>query len=265
MKVVFTDLDGTLLDSETYSFRAALPALKHLKRNNVPWIMVTSKTRAEVEYWRTVLDNDHPFIVENGGAAFVPSGYFPIEASGTTRDGYAVLEWGMKHERLIAALDAASVSSQCAVAAFHHMTVQQVAAACDLPIEQAALAKMREYDEPFQILDMSRSEQLLAAIADQGLCWTRGTRFWHITGANDKAEAVRAIAGLYDQTHGSVKTIGLGDGPNDVSFLQTVHIAIVIPSAVSSELMQLLPKAILARFPGPMGWNEAVLQNVAHN
>ena len=264
MKVVFTDLDGTLLDSETYSFRAALPALKHLKQHNVPWIMVTSKTRAEVEYWRTVLGNDHPFIVENGGAAFVPLDYFPVEASGMTRDGYTVLEWGIKHERLIAVLDAASVSSSCPVAAFHHMTVQQVAAACDLPVEQAALAKMREYDEPFQILDMSRSEQLLAAITDQGFSWTRGSRFWHITGTNDKAKAVRAIAGLYDQTHGRMETIGLGDGPNDLSFLRTVDVPIVIPSASSSDLMQLLPKAILAGFPGPLGWNEAVLQNVAH-
>jgi len=264
MKVVFTDLDGTLLDSENYSFRAALPALKHLKRNNVPWIMVSSKTRAEVEHWRAVLGNDHPFIVENGGAAFVPSGYFPIEVAGTTRDGYTILEWGMKHERLIAALDAASVSSQCAVAAFHHMTVQQVAVACGLPVEQAAFAKMREYDEPFQILDMSRSKQLLAAIVEQGLCWTRGTRFWHITGTNDKAEAVRAIAGFYGRTHGSVETVGLGDGPNDVAFLRTVDVPIVIPSASSSDLMQLLPKGILARFPGPQGWNEAVLQRVAH-
>ena len=111
MKVVFTDLDGTLLDSEDYSFRAALPALKHLKRNNVPWIMVTSKTRAEVEHWRTVLGNDHPFIVENGGAAFVPSGYFPIEVASTTRDGYTILEWGMKYERLIAALVPSTAST----------------------------------------------------------------------------------------------------------------------------------------------------------
>ena len=83
MDVVFTDLDGTLLDHSTYSFAEAQPALALLKSKNVPLIFCTSKTRSEVEYWRGLLGNNHPFIVENGGAAFVPENYFnfPIPAS----------------------------------------------------------------------------------------------------------------------------------------------------------------------------------------
>lgn len=74
--LVFTDLDGTLLDHHTYSFEPALPALNALKEKNIPLIICTSKTRAEIEKWRLELRTDHPFISENGGAIFIPKGYF---------------------------------------------------------------------------------------------------------------------------------------------------------------------------------------------
>jgi len=58
--VFFTDLDGTLLDFHTYSFNPALPALEHLKAHEVPLIICSSKTRAEIEFYRNKLDNNHP-------------------------------------------------------------------------------------------------------------------------------------------------------------------------------------------------------------
>jgi len=74
--VIFTDLDGTLLDAETYSYEAARPALAMLKKRQIPVVLCTSKTRAETEAIARRLGLKHPFIVENGGAIFIPQGYF---------------------------------------------------------------------------------------------------------------------------------------------------------------------------------------------
>ncbi|MGB9606864.1 MAG: hypothetical protein ACPL88_13400, partial [Bryobacteraceae bacterium] len=49
---VFSDLDGTLLDTARYDFTPALPALAALRRHGFPLVLVSSKTRAEMEYWR---------------------------------------------------------------------------------------------------------------------------------------------------------------------------------------------------------------------
>ena len=68
MDVVFTDLDGTLLEHSTYSFAEAEEALDLLRSQDIPLVICTSKTRSEVEFWRRLLGNEHPFIVENGGA-----------------------------------------------------------------------------------------------------------------------------------------------------------------------------------------------------
>lgn len=50
MKVIFSDLDGTLLDSQTDSFQAAEPTLLALRKQGTPLVLSTSKTRVKV--WR---------------------------------------------------------------------------------------------------------------------------------------------------------------------------------------------------------------------
>ena len=122
MKVIFSDLDGTLLHPQTYSFEAAEPALSALRRQNTPLVLCTSKTRAEVELWRERLDNAHPFIVENGGAVYIPRGYFPFAIKqAVQRDGYDVIEFGAPYLELVLALREAASETGCEVLGFHQM------------------------------------------------------------------------------------------------------------------------------------------------
>ena len=139
------------------------------------------------------------------------------------------------------------------------MTPREVATLCELPLEQAVLAKQREYDEPFVILDRDRAGALTAAIEEHGRQWTRGGRFWHILGANDKALAVEALSALFEQGNAPVRTIGLGDGLNDASFLNVVAVPVLIRSPQTAELKARVPLALVTDRPGPEGWNEAVL------
>jgi len=74
--IVFSDLDGTLLDHETYQFDAAQPALDLLKQHGIPLILNSSKTRAEITAIRDQLQNTAPFIIENGAAVIIPPGWF---------------------------------------------------------------------------------------------------------------------------------------------------------------------------------------------
>ena len=74
--IIFTDLDGTLLDYSNYSFEKALPALELIRQQSVPLILCSSKTRTEIECYRKKLANSHPFVSENGGGIFIPRKYF---------------------------------------------------------------------------------------------------------------------------------------------------------------------------------------------
>jgi mannosyl-3-phosphoglycerate phosphatase len=264
MKIVYTDLDGTLLDYNTYSFKSAEPALNQLRFHRIPLILVTSKTRSETELWRTKMGNRHPFIVENGGAVSIPRAYFPSPVqSGKPRDGYDLIELGEPYESLVAALLMASRRSRCKVKGFHEMTVEEVSALCCIPMEQAAAAKRREYGEPFEILDSEKEQFLLKAIEEQGKQWSRGGRFYHILGRNSKAVAVQILNDLYRQLDPQIYTIGLGDSFNDLPFLRLVDAPILIRSNHSEKIISNIPTARLSTKPGPEGWNDAILEMIS--
>ncbi len=263
MKIIFTDLDGTLLHPQTYSFAPAEPALAAIREAGIPLVLCTSKTRAEVEVWRERLDNQHPFIVENGGAIYIPKGYFPFAVPGAVkRDGYSVVEFGTPYLDLVLALKEAAQESGTEVLGFHQMSLADVSLRTSLPVKQAELAKLREYDEPFEVLGPG-AYALLSAIESRGKRWTRGDRFYHITGDNDKATAVKALIKLYKRAFGAVETVGVGDGHNDAEFLLAVDRAVIIRSRFSVPLKRSVPNAGVTEAPGPHGWNEAILPLVA--
>ena len=143
------------------------------------------------------------------------------------------------------------------------MRPEEVASACGMSVEQAALAQMREYDEPFLVLDVHRTEQLLAAISEQGLSWTKGGRFFHILGNNDKGFAARTLLDLYRIAAGQVESLGLGDGLNDAPLLNIVDVPILIPSPALTELQLAVTGGRPAPFGGPVGWNAAILNYLA--
>lgn len=261
MLVVFSDLDGTLLNQDSYDWRQCRPALEALQQRGVPLVLASSKTRAELEFWRIRLGNTHPYIVENGGALFVPEGYFPFQLPGAaTRHGCQVIQLGRPYQELVAALEAAAAESGARVLGFHRMTVGQVRRRSGLPLAQARLAKQREYDEPFQIQGLTPPGPLLGAIERRGLRWTRGGRFYHILGNNDKAAGVEMLIQAYRQAHGAIRTVGLGDGWNDLGFLSLTDTPILIRNPLAPELQNVLGRARITTEPGPAGWNEAILQ-----
>jgi mannosyl-3-phosphoglycerate phosphatase len=264
MLVFISDLDGTLLD-ETYSYEAARPALRLLNQLRIPLVLCTSKTRAEVEVSRSLLENNHPFIVENGGALYIPESYFPLTIhSPLHRDGYAVIEFGDQYHELVRCLNQASADSGCSVRGFSQMSVEQISQRCKMSMTNARLAQKREYDEPFEILS-GDGERLLEAIQEQKKRWTRGGSFYHILGVNDKAHCVNLLLHFYTKIYKNVITVGLGDGLNDAGFLNLVDIAILMESSAIAELQKDVPRGWQSSAPGPQGWNLAVLNVIGQH
>lgn len=259
MIVVFTDLDGTLLDKESYAHEPAEEALTQLRMRSVPVIFCTSKTRAETEVWRSRLGNRDPFVVENGGAVFIPDGYFG-ERSANLRNGYEVLELGQPYATLVRVLRESSNETGVAVTGFHEMTAAEVAADSGLSPDEAKLARQREYDEPFTVRAGEDPEPLLRAITARGCRWTRGGRYFHITGGNDKAMAVAKLVDRFRRHNETVLSVGLGDGLNDAEFLNAVEVQVLIPSVQIEALRKAVPRGTVAGARGPAGWNSAVLE-----
>ena len=167
--LVFTDMDGTLLDHDSYSFEPAVPMLQALERAAVPVIPTTSKTRAELLSLREELDNGHPFITENGAAVFIPVGYFPACPEGAVeKDDFWVFEISAGREHYVALLEQLRAEFPGEFEHFAEVGAEGVARLTGLPLVKAALANQRDYSEPVKWLGSEeRREVFLARLAER--------------------------------------------------------------------------------------------------
>jgi mannosyl-3-phosphoglycerate phosphatase len=260
--IIFTDMDGTLIDHDTYSYEAALPALELISQRNIPLIFCTSKTRAELEVYSRELHIHHPLISENGGAIFIPIGYFNFSYEfDKTTDRYHIIELGESYELLRNILKKICIRIDCEVIGFGDMDVKQVSSECGLDMQSAALAKKRDYDEAFIILSPpEKAAQLEQEILIMGFNYTKGGRFYHIMGCNDKGKAVSILSSLYRQKWPDVTTIGLGDSLNDLPMLKEVDIGILLqkPGAIYDPAIT-EPSIRKGDGVGPAGWNRELI------
>jgi len=261
MILLLTDLDGTLLDHDTYSWQPAAPAIEFLRSRSIPWILCTSKTRAEVELLRRAMEHTHPFVVENGGGVYIPEGTFAFPIPGTTPTGsYDLMTLGDAYPSLVRVLNEASAATSVPVRGFHDMTPFEIAAMTAVSEDVAVFSKQREFDEPFYIPGGEEPAPLLRAIESAGKHWTQGGRFYHVIGDNDKTRAVEILIDLYRRKFGAITTIGLGDGPNDAGFLNLVDMPVIIRSPKLDRMKELVPRGRVTDEPGPAGWNQAVME-----
>jgi mannosyl-3-phosphoglycerate phosphatase len=262
--VVFTDLDGTLLDASSYSFEAAVPALRLLRSKEIPLVVCSSKTKKEIEHYRKLLDNSHPFITENGGGIFIPAGYFRHDLKNYgmpwTREGmYEMISLGTRYGILRKALNDLR-SEGFDIRGFGDMTAEEVSGVTGLAPEQAEMAKERYFDEPFFITGSEdRLKVLEEEIWKRGLAMTQG-KFFHVLGNSDKGKAVAIVTDLYRKEFGEVATVGLGDSPNDFPMLEHVDYPVLVKKPDGSwDPGVRLEKLIKAEGIGPVGWNSALL------
>ncbi len=257
--IIFTDLDGSLLNHEDYSYKDALPALNFIKKQKIPLIITTSKTRAEVEELLKELDIKEPFIVENGAAIFFPKKYRNFSINGEERDSYTVIKLGKDYSYVREFFEKAK--KKFPIKGFGDMSVKEVSKLTGLPIEKAKLAKKREFTEPFIIEDASLIEKLEDEAKKYGLKITKGGRFYHLIGENqDKGKAVKITTDIFRKNSWKeAKTVGIGDSKNDIPMLKEVDIPILIMKPDGSYEDIDLPNLIRSKYSGSKGWNQVVL------
>lgn len=246
--LIVTDLDGTLLDHHDYSFEAASASLQDIRALNIPLILASSKTRAEILQLQTELQIDYPFICENGAAICAPRGEeLEVEALGPPR------------AQVLECLASLRDLEGYKFTGFADAGVDEMVAMTGLSIDAVKLSIDREYTEP--ILWQDSAQQLIRfreQLATSSLQALQGGRFLSIGGFCDKASAIQRLGERY----GGIDCnwlIVLGDSPNDESMLALADVAVIVRSARSEELQ--LPGAqrfIRTTATGPAGWQQAM-------
>jgi mannosyl-3-phosphoglycerate phosphatase len=258
--IIFTDLDGTLLDHSDYSYEAALPSLKRIKKAGIPLIITTSKTRSEVEFVQRKIGTAGPFIVENGGGIFIPESSNLKDIDGGKKKGrYTLVCLGKTYKDIRELFD--KMALRFVIKGFGDLTATEIAALTGLSETEAHRARRREFTEPFFAGNTDDIHAIEEYAFSLGLKVTQGGRFYHLIDANqDKGAAVRKMIDIYRSNvkPATIASIGIGDGANDLSMLEEVDIPVLIPNPQSRHRGFSLPGLVRAKEPGPLGWNSAM-------
>ncbi|ALO45384.1 HAD-IIB family hydrolase [Pseudohongiella spirulinae] len=270
--LVFTDLDGTLLDHYSYSTDGASEGLKLLAKDQIPLIFNTSKTLPECLNLAHELRLDYPFVVENGSAICLP--HTPGNAElitiltrdypSTTDSSAHVTSFvlGAKHDYI--ATQVTALAETFGFLSLTNSSTQDICLATGLTPEQAIRAQQRQYSEP--LLWQDSPENLLRfgeRLTRHKLTLLRGGRFYHVLGQTDKGLALRVLRDAYSKTstyrNAQLRTIALGDSHNDLAMLQAADVAVLIrsPAHPLPEHSFRTPP-LISTLNGPQGWSECI-------
>ena len=261
--IVFSDLDGSLLDHFTYSFAAARPVIDALAAEDIPLVLASSKTCAELEETRHALDNTHPFIVENGAAVFIPQGYFaqpPGDA--VARGGYLVYETVPGREQWLAVLERLALQFPGQFESFHSAGIAGVMAMTGLAEHQATAASDRAYSEPVHWTGtLDERERFLHLLRGEGATVMQGGRFISVSGDCNKGRALEWLREQYRRAFSPepVEDLAIGDSENDRAMLEAAKTALLIRSP-AHDFPSLTKSGGIMRSneTGPAGWSEGV-------
>ena len=246
--IIFTDLDGTLLDHQTYSYEAANPALDLVRAANIPLVLTSSKTAAELAPLRAELGfANYPAIVENG--------------AGILLSGANAIHSDDEYQNILAVLNGAPAHLQSYFKGFSHYSAHKLSETTSLDIKSAKLAMRRQYSEPGT---WSGNDDQLAEfiiyLAEHRLSVQQGGRFLSVSTGMNKADRMTEILATYRATHPDIISIALGDAPNDIMMLEMADIGFVIENTDGHDIFKgNMPNHITRSHKhGPQGWNECI-------
>ncbi len=256
--LVFTDMDGTLLDHHTYSWQSAISTISQLKLLNIPIICNTSKTYQEVKQLHFSLSLDSPFIVENGSAIF-------DSAPKNSNNNNSATQAEPMH--LIGAnrtdiLDCLALARQKGFkfSGFNDWSVKQVIQHTGLNQTQAEQSAARAFSEPLIWQDTNvKKHEFIHFVEQYQYTALQGGRFLSVQGQCDKGQALKWYAKYYEQQTGQpVLTVALGDSGNDIAMLEAADVAVWIKSEKPFPQLNKIEQVYYSTKPGPKGWQQTM-------
>lgn len=254
--LIFSDLDGTLLNHDDYRFDEAAPWLKRLKGADVPVILNTSKTYEEVLGLQQELGIDAPFAVENGGGVFYPPSFHAPDLPALP-GGWRCEALGVAAPELLTFIEQNASLAQ--LSPLSQMTPETLAERTGLSLDRARLAKMRRFSQPF-LFDGGDLAGFEAAAKGAGFALTRGGRFYHLLAAGqNKGRALQAVKKRYEMLwQEKTVTLAIGDSANDLPMLAVADKAALVAKPRGGYEAYEKPGLYRSPYAGAKGWADVM-------
>jgi len=250
--LIFTDLDGSLLNRDTFKFEEIKEYIKELILKGILIIPNTSKTEKEILDFNNELGSALPYISENGAAI---NGLDLVNS-----DLPKELILSREKDNLIKIFEkSVPVNLQTKCKWLSEMKKKKQSLIFGLENEKLKMALDRKYTIPF-IFEGNKNEkkELFKIVKKNGLALQEGGRVINLTDKVNKAKALEVFVRFFKKNNKNVKTIAVGDNYNDLDMLKTSD----FPCLVFNDQFTLdeihINNLIVTNKPSPEGWADVI-------
>ena len=258
-KIIFTDIDGTILDN-TGEYGETPKLISSLIKNNIPVILCSAKTLAEQNRVRKQIGLTDPFIVENGGAIVIEKEYFDLsqimkDYPVKERDGNYIIELGKPATKIREILNDIRKNFNISFRGVADISIQELSNIAKLSTESAKEMAHREYGETILQIEKKDLDRLTRIARERNLSLIHGGRFFDVTMGNDKGKAVEILVDLFKKKYDyNVTFFGVGDSENDASMLELMDHPLLVQKYDGSWSNIRVNRMIKVPGIGPKGW-----------
>jgi len=259
-KVVFTDIDGTLIDIFSGKYGETDKLISILKANNIPIILCSAKTRAEQNKIRGDIGLTDPFIVENGGAIIIPKHYFDFQldiyqSKLKEEENYIIIQLGKPTREIRTKLIELKNKLKIEFQGVADVSIEELSKLATMPLDYAKRMSKREYGETILKIKESDIITFTTHVEEMGMKVLHGGRFFDVTIGTDKGQAVSILIDLFKKKyHNHTKFFGVGDSSNDASMLRLMDVPMLVQKPDSSWEQLEIENIVRLKGIGPQGW-----------
>jgi mannosyl-3-phosphoglycerate phosphatase len=260
-KVIFTDIDGTLLDSYFPDLNKAKKLVEKTLQNGIHLILCSSKTELEQDLIRSNIQLKEPFIVENGGATIIPLGYFKkskFDHSKKFQNKY-IIETGGSSSKIRSLLKKIRTKHKINFKGTSDLSIPELSKITKLSEDYAERMIKRKYSETIVQIDSKDMPNFVINVEELGLKVIPGGQYFDITLGNDKGTAAKILMDIFRREYeNNVIFFGIGDSKNDESMLSLMNLPILVQKADTSWQNLRIDNLQKVNGIGTKGWEVAL-------
>lgn len=260
-KVIFTDIDGTLLDSYFPDLNKAKKLVEKTIQNGIHLILCSSKTELEQDLIRSNIQLKEPFIVENGGATIIPLGYFKkskFNHSKKFQNKY-IIETGGSSFKIRSLLKKIRTKHKINFKGTSDLSIPELSKITKLSEDYAKRMITRKYSETIVQINSKDMPNFVINVEELGLKVIPGGQYFDITLGNDKGTAAKILMEIFRKEYeNNVIFFGIGDSKNDESMLSLMNHSILVQKPDASWQNLSIDNLQKVKGIGTRGWEVAL-------
>ena len=251
--IIFTDLDGSLLDKDTFEFHEIEDYFRELVSKGIKIIPNSSKTKAELLDFNKQYNLNLSFIAENGSSIHglnlihenLPNNIF---LSRTVDEIYKIYNQNVTDnlkEKVTFILNLKSNEQQ---------------EIFGLSLEKMKLAIKRDHSIPIQFNGIeSEKNEFIKIMKNSGLTIQTGGRIMNVCDNVNKSIAMsEAIRLMRKELGNEIITIGVGDNENDIEMIKMTDYPCLVKNENFDSSLINIDNLIKSDEPSPKGWSDVI-------